>query len=87
VWVYVIESLADLTWYTGISSDPSRRLNEHNSGRNRFTKGHRPWQILFKEQCLDWQSARKREKYLKTFAGKNWLKKQIELKARTHPEE
>ena len=73
--VYVIESLKDHTWYTGISIDPERRLIEHNSGKNRFTKGHIPWRIIYTESHPDWLSARVREKYLKTHAGKNWLKK------------
>ncbi|MGO8055639.1 GIY-YIG nuclease family protein, partial [Rhizobium leguminosarum] len=37
--LYVIESETDKTWYTGIAMDPLKRLKDHNSGRNRFTKG------------------------------------------------
>ena len=40
--VYVIESLFDQTWYTGMAKNALDRLHEHNSGKNRFTKGHRP---------------------------------------------
>ena len=75
VQVYVIESLIDGTWYTGMALDANERLKEHNGGKNRFTKGHRPWQIIFTEAHPDWQSARVREKYLKTSSGKRWLKK------------
>ena len=70
VRVYVIESISDKTWYTGIALDAEKRLLEHNSGKNRFTKGHRPWKIIFKEDYPGWSEARLREKYLKTFAGK-----------------
>ena len=76
-YVYVIESLADGTWYTGIALNVDNRLKEHNSGKNRFTKGHRPWKIIYTEQQPDWPSARTREKYLKTAAGKNRLKKSM----------
>ena len=79
-YAYVIESLTDLTWYTGIALDPVKRLKEHNSGKNRFTKGHQPWKIIFTEQHPDWQAARKREKYLKSAAGKSWLKKYLSMK-------
>ena len=75
VYVYVIQSLSDETWYTGMAINPVNRLREHNGGKNRFTKGHRPWKIIFTERHSDWSSARKREKYLKTGAGKTWLKK------------
>ena len=77
VTVYVIESLRDETWYTGMSKDVTNRLKEHNAGKNRFTKGHRPWKIIYKENFPDWPEARLREKYLKTSAGKYWLKKKL----------
>jgi len=76
-FVYVIESLTDQTWYTGIAIDHVKRLKEHNKGKNRFTKGHRPWKIIYSEEHVDWASARKREKYLKSAAGKSWLDKYL----------
>jgi len=79
VTVYVIESLSDKTWYTGMTLNVIRRLQEHNSGKNRFTKGHLPWEIIYSEDHPDWETARKREKYLKSAAGKNWLKKYLSL--------
>ena len=72
-FVYVIESLTDQTWYTGIAIDPVLRLKDHNSGKNRFTKGHLLWKIIYCEQHSDWTKARKREKYFKSAAGKKWL--------------
>jgi putative endonuclease len=79
ITVYVIESLMDKTWYTGMTKDYVNRLKEHNSGKNRFTKGHRPWKIIYTENLADWEAARKKEKYLKSAAGKNWLKKYLAL--------
>ncbi len=61
VTVYVIESLKDATWYTGMAFDAARRLQEHNAGKNRFTKGHRPWKTIYTELLMDWPAARKRE--------------------------
>ena len=75
ITVYVIESLKDKIWYTGMAMDHLNRLHEHNNGKNRFTKGHRPWKIIYTESLPDWESARKKEKYLKTAAGKIWLEK------------
>ena len=83
VTVYVIESLKDATWYTGMALDDARRLKEHNAGKNRFTKGHRPWKIIYTEISMDWSAARKREKYLKSTAGKNWLR--VKLNSAEHP--
>ena len=79
VFVYVIESLKDGTWYTGIALNAVNRLKEHNSGKNRFTKGHMPWKIIYTEQANGWPEARLREKYLKSGAGKIWLRKHFEL--------
>ena len=77
VTVYVIESLKDQTWYTGMALNAEKRLNEHNSGKNRFTKGHMPWRIIYTEDHSNWAEARVKEKYFKTNAGKNWIKKQL----------
>ncbi|MFL5810798.1 MAG: GIY-YIG nuclease family protein [Flavisolibacter sp.] len=54
VTVYVIESLKDQTWYTGMALNPVQRLAEHNGGKNRFTKGHIPWKIIYTELHPDW---------------------------------
>ena len=77
VYVYVIESLSDQTRYKGMAIDPIERLKQHNAGKNRFTKGHRPWKIIYTQKYPDWQSARVQEKYLKTAAGAEWLKKKL----------
>ena len=42
------------------------------------TKSHIPWIIIYTEQHPDWATARVREKYLKTAAGKKWLQKYFE---------
>ena len=81
--VYVIESLFDQTWYTGMAKNALDRLSEHNSGKNRFTKGHRPWKIIYTEQHTDWNMGRLREKYLKTAAGKKWLTNHLNNKSGT----
>ena len=75
--VYVIESLVDQTWYTGMALNEHARLKEHNVGKNRFTKGHLPWKIIYTEKHPDWVTGRLREKYLKTSAGKKWLIKYL----------
>ena len=78
ITVYVIESITDRTWYTGMALDAAVRLEEHNGGKNRFTKGHLPWKIIYTEIHPDWAIARIREKYLKSAAGKKWLVKQLQ---------
>jgi len=78
VTVYVIESLKDGTWYTGMALNSEARLKEHNAGKNRFTKGHRPWKIIYTEQHPSWAEARLKEKYFKSNAGKIAFQKKLQ---------
>jgi putative endonuclease len=75
ITVYVLKSLLDGASYVGMAKNADGRLREHNSGKNRYTKGHLPWIIIYTETHPDWASARVREKYLKSTAGKRWLHK------------
>ena len=60
--------------YVGISDNPNRRIEQHNKGYNRTTKPYIPFEILMIEEYADRASARKREKYLKSGVGKEFLK-------------
>ena len=65
--------------HTGIALNFDNRLKEHNAGKNRFTKGHKAWRIIYAEVQPDWSAARTREKYLKTASGKKWLRKWLNV--------
>ena len=60
--------------YKGMTSNLERRLKEHNSGKTRSTKNHK-WKLVYKEELPDRLMARKREKYLKSAAGRKYLQK------------
>jgi predicted GIY-YIG superfamily endonuclease len=75
ITVYVLLSQKDGATYVGMAINAINRLKEHNTGKNSYTKAHIPWTIIYAEQHLDWATGRVREKYLKSTAGKNWLKK------------
>ena len=79
--VYVLKSEKQERLYVGMSENLERRFNEHNSGKVFSTKGYRPWRIIRTEEFPDSQSAREREKYLKSGYGKMWLKKKYSQKA------
>ena len=72
-WVYVLRNELGKA-YTGMTNNIERRLKEHNSGHTRSTKNHE-WSIVFQEELQDRTSARKREKYLKSAAGRRYLHK------------
>ena len=47
-YVYVLLSACESRTYVGISTDPRRRLDEHNGeapGGAKSTRGGRPWQL------------------------------------------
>jgi predicted GIY-YIG superfamily endonuclease len=77
VTVYVLSSIKDSASYVGMALDAIKRLNEHNRGKNRYTKAHLPWKIIYTEVFADWTAARRREKYFKSAAGRKWLQKNI----------
>ena len=74
VEVYAIKSEINGDIYVGMARNAERRLKEHNNGKNRYTKGLKPWAIITVELFPDWASARTREKYLKSGIGKEFLK-------------
>jgi putative endonuclease len=57
---------ADGTFYTGVTTDLKRRLEEHNEGRgSRYTAARRPVRLAWKEKHPDRSSAQKRESAIK----------------------
>lgn len=74
ITVYAIVSEVNGDIYVGIAKDANNRLKEHNNGKSRYTKGLKPWRSFYSEMQPDWEAARKREKYLKSGVGKEFLK-------------
>jgi putative endonuclease len=72
--VYAIQSEVDKRIYVGFSKDVNNRLKEHNSKKTKSTKGFIPWKLIYQEQINTRIEARKREKYLKSGVGKEFLK-------------
>ncbi|MBT8270133.1 MAG: GIY-YIG nuclease family protein [Bacteroidia bacterium] len=79
MYVYVLRSEIDGRFYVGMTENVEKRIKEHNLGRAKSTKGYRPWTILHQEEYPDRNAARKREKYLKSGYGKQWLKNKYKL--------
>ena len=70
MYVYIIQSVVNHSFYTGMTSDIEKRILEHNSGKGSYTKKFMPWKLVYFEVCENRIAARKREKYLKTNEGK-----------------
>ncbi len=73
--VYVLQSLKDGKHYTGYTSDLTRRLKEHNSGKTESTKRRRPFDVMYTEEFQTEDEAKQRERFFKTGKGREELKK------------
>jgi len=80
-FVYVISSGATNKFYVGMSADPQARLKQHNAGHSQFTKGFRPWKLMYFEFAGTRENARKLEKYYQTGTGRNHWKRILEDKS------
>ncbi len=74
LFVYALKNQINYEIYVGISTDRERRLKEHNSGKNRYTKAFKPWSSFYTEPCEGFEAPRKREIYFKSAAGKRKLR-------------
>ncbi len=72
--VYVLRSISDGRRYVGMTYQPlDERLQRHNRKHVRSTKSHAPFEMIHSEKCDNRAEARKRERYLKSGAGREWL--------------
>jgi putative endonuclease len=60
-YCYILEC-SDGTYYTGWTTDPERRLRQHNRGIGaRYTRSHRPVMLVYVEEQPDRSCAMRRE--------------------------
>ncbi|HLB31091.1 MAG TPA: GIY-YIG nuclease family protein [Gammaproteobacteria bacterium] len=67
-WYVYILQCADHSLYTGTTTDPDRRLHEHNHDDRlgaAYTRGRRPVCLLYKESCPDRSAALRRERAIR----------------------
>ena len=77
-YVYLLRSRSHpAKVYTGLTDNPTRRLEEHNTGKSQFTARHVPWKIEFTIGFEDEQRAAKFERYLKTGSEIAFARKQL----------
>ncbi len=76
-YVYILRSKTDCLFYTGFTSDISRRVKEHNNNYQISTSNRAPFELLYYEWCLNKDDAIAREKYLKSGMGKKFIKNRL----------
>jgi putative endonuclease len=74
-YVYALYSEKFDKIYIGYSSDVNRRLASHNQKNNTHWTSHfQPWIIIYSEKYESKVLAMKREKQLKSFRGRQFIR-------------
>jgi len=76
-YIYVLRSEKDKKLYTGFTENLKSRFEQHKKGFVASTKDRRPLTLIYSEACLDKHDAMHREKYLKTYLGKQFLRNRL----------
>ena len=77
IYTYVLYSNKDRQMYTGSTRDLRLRFEQHKKGKVVSTKYRRPLELIYYEACLLEEDARRREKVLKSFRGKMFLRNRL----------
>jgi putative endonuclease len=73
-YVYILRSLKNNKRYVGCTAKhPSQRVAEHNGGNTQWTRQNGPFMLLHVEEFPEPAAARKRERFLKSGKGRQWL--------------
>lgn len=76
-YVYVLKFKKDNKFYTGYTKNLKLRLEQHQKGQVESTRDRGLFKLIYFEGCLNQQDATHREKYLKTYLGKMFLKNRL----------
>ena len=75
-YVYILQSIrVPLKQYIGATKDLRNRFNEHNRGESHSTAKFRPWKIVAYVAVENRLTAFALEKYLKSGAGREFIRK------------
>lgn len=76
-YVYVLQFTNSTDLYKGYTKDLKLRLEQHKKGLVDSTKNKGPFKLIYFEGCLNQQDATHREKYLKKYLGRMFLKNRL----------
>ena len=71
--IYILKSSTTGKLNTGSTQNLEARLKALNDGLSPYTKGRGPWELLYSEEFPTRSEAMKREKFLKTGKGRDFL--------------
>jgi putative endonuclease len=75
-WYLYVAKCSDGSFYTGITTDVARRLNEHNTASSgaKYTRSRRPVELVFHEEYSSQSEALKAEYSFKKLSRKQKLR-------------
>jgi len=74
---YILQSEKDGNFYTGFTKDLKLRFEAHEKGLVESTEDRRPLSLIYYEACLNKEDALHREKYLKSYHGRMFLRRRL----------
>ncbi len=73
-WMYILHNPETDRFYIGSTNDLERRLKQHLKGYTRTTRILETYRLVYKEQFSTLEEARLREKKLKSYKSKKYIK-------------
>src|SRR5262249_33844451 len=73
----MLRSESDSGFYIGFSTNLRARLRQHQDGESLATKSRRPWNLIYYEAYTEREDGEGREKFLKSGAGRRFLRTQL----------
>ncbi len=73
----MLQSEKDGNFYMGLTVNLKLRFEHHNKGLVESTRDRRHVRFVYYEACIKREDATRREKYLKTYHGKMYLKNRL----------
>jgi len=78
-YIYILLSVQHNRYYVGSTKDISRRVAQHNNGRNKSTRSYRPWKLVYSESFQTLAEARQREREIKSWKSRQYMEKTLRM--------
>lgn len=79
-YVYILYSILAKKFYIGSTSDIEKRIQYHNSGRSKYTKGKGPWVLVYSEPHENRGEAMARERTIKGWKSSKRIVAEFHIK-------
>lgn len=76
-FVYILQSLKDLSYYVGQCEDLDHRMSKHSDGQSKYTSGKRPLLLRYFEIYNSRTEALKREHQIKKMKSRKYIESLI----------